>query len=54
MIVNHNDTRLTSTMVLERCGATRIEFHNATPGEPTDGAFIEAFNTKLRTECLNT
>ena len=24
------------------------------PGKPTDNAFIEAFNSKLRTECLNT
>jgi putative transposase len=23
------------------------------PGKPTDNAFIEAFNSKLRTECLN-
>lgn len=23
------------------------------PGEPTDNAFIEAFNSKLRSECLN-
>lgn len=24
------------------------------PGKPTDNAFIEAFNSKLRSECLNT
>ena len=24
------------------------------PGKPTDNAFIEAFNGRLRTECLNT
>jgi putative transposase len=24
------------------------------PGKPTDNAFIEAFNSKLRAECLNT
>jgi putative transposase len=23
------------------------------PGKPTDNAFIESFNGKLRTECLN-
>lgn len=23
------------------------------PGKPTDNAFIEAFNSKLRNECLN-
>ncbi len=23
------------------------------PGKPTDNAFIEAFNSKLRSECLN-
>ena len=32
--------------------------HNVTldfsrPGKPTDNAFIEAFNSKLRSECLN-
>lgn len=24
------------------------------PGKPTDNAFIEAFNSKLRSECVNT
>jgi putative transposase len=24
------------------------------PGQPTDNAFIEAFNGRLRAECLNT
>jgi putative transposase len=23
------------------------------PGKPTDNAFIEAFNSRFRTECLN-
>lgn len=31
----------------------RVELDFSRPGKPTDNAFIEAFNARLRTECLN-
>lgn len=30
-----------------------VTLHFSRPGKPTDNAFIEAFNSKLRSECLN-
>jgi putative transposase len=30
-----------------------VEIDFFRPGKPTDNAFIEAFNARLRTECLN-
>ena len=30
-----------------------IEFHFIEPGKPTQAAFIESFNARLRDECLN-
>ena len=31
-----------------------VTFDFSRPGKPTDSAFIEAFNGRLRAECLNT
>ena len=36
-------------MVQER----RVEWHYIAPGEPTQNAFVESFNGRLRDECLN-
>jgi putative transposase len=30
-----------------------VEIDFSRPGKPTDNAFIEAFNARLRAECLN-
>ena len=30
-----------------------VELDFSRPGKPTDNAFIEAFNSKFRSECLN-
>jgi putative transposase len=30
-----------------------VEIDFSRPGKPTDNAFIEAFNARLRVECLN-
>ena len=53
MIVSDNGTELTSMAILrwpkERC----VEWHYTTPGKPTQNAFVESFNGKLRDECLN-
>jgi putative transposase len=52
-IVSDNGTELTSVAVLrwsqERC----VEWHYIAPGKPTQNAFVESFNGKLRDECLN-
>jgi putative transposase len=32
----------------------RVEIDFSRPGTPTDNAYIEAFNSRLRAECLNT
>jgi putative transposase len=53
MIVSDNGTALTSNAVLEWCGDARIEWHYAAPGKPTQNAFVESFNGRMRDELLN-
>jgi putative transposase len=52
-IVSDSGTELTSCAILswsqERC----IDWHYIAPGKPTQNAFIESFNGKLRDELLN-
>ena len=53
MIVSDNGTELTSNAVLQYCGEAKIEWHYTTPGKPTDNAFVESFNGRMRDELLN-
>jgi putative transposase len=53
MIVSDNGTELTSNAILEWCGEARIEWHYTTPGKPTQNAFVESFNGRMRDELLN-
>jgi putative transposase len=53
MIVSDNGTELTSNAVLEWCGEARIEWHYTTPGKPTQNAFVESLNGRMRDEQLN-
>ena len=53
MIVSDNGTELTSNAVLEWCGQAKIEWHYTTPGKPTQNAFVESFNGRMRDELLN-
>jgi putative transposase len=53
MIVSDNGTELTSNAVLEWCGDAKIKWHYTTPGKPTQNAFVESFNGRMRDECLN-
>ncbi len=46
-------TQLTSNAVLEWCGEARIEWHYTTPGKPTQNAFVESFNGRMRDKLLN-
>jgi putative transposase len=52
MIVSDNGTELTSAAVL-RWASGRVDWHYIEPGKPVQNAFIEAFNSRLRDECLN-
>ena len=53
MVVSDNGTELTSTAILRWSQEQRIEWHYIAPGKPTQNAYIESFNGKLRDECLN-
>jgi putative transposase len=53
MIVRDNGTELTSSAVLEWCGEAKIEWYYTAPGEPTQNAFVESFNGRMRGEPLN-
>ncbi len=51
--VSDNGTELTSMAILRWCQETGIEWHYIAPGKPTQNAFIESFNGRLRDELLN-
>ena len=52
-IVSDNGTELTSNAVLEWCGKAKVEWHYTAPGKPTQNAFVESFNGRMRDELLN-
>jgi putative transposase len=52
-IVSDNGTELTSMAILNWCQETGVEWHYIAPGKPTQNAFIESFNGRLRDELLN-
>jgi putative transposase len=51
--VSDNGTEFTSMAVLRWVQETGIDWHYIAPGKPTQNAFIESFNGKLRDEGLN-
>jgi putative transposase len=51
--VSDNGTELTGMAVLRWCQELRIEWHYIAPGKPTQNAFVESFNGRLRDELLN-
>jgi putative transposase len=53
MIVSDNGTELTSMAILCWSKERRVEWHYKALGKPTQNAFVESFNSKLRDECLN-
>jgi len=53
MIVSDNGTELTSNAVLEWCSKAQVEWHYISPGKPTQNAFVESFNGRMRDELLN-
>lgn len=52
-IVSDNGTEFTSMAILKWVQDTAVDWHYIAPGKPTQNAFIESFNGKLRDECLN-
>lgn len=52
-IVSDNGTELTSCAILSWSGERKVGWHYIAPGKPTQNAFIESFNGKLRDELLN-
>jgi putative transposase len=53
-IVSDNGTELTSNAILEWADKQKVGWRYIAPGKPTDNAFVESFNGRLRDECLNT
>ena len=51
--VSDNGTELTSMAILRWSQEREIEWHYTAPGKPTQNAFIESFNGRLRDELLN-
>jgi putative transposase len=51
--VSDNGTEFTSMAILRWCQASGVEWHYIAPGKPTQNAFIESFNGRLRDEHLN-
>ena len=53
MIVSDNGTELTSNAILDWCAAHQVDWHYIAPDKPTQNAFIESFNGRMRDELLN-
>jgi putative transposase len=51
--VSDNGTELTSLAILRWSQERGVEWHYIAPGKPTQNAFIESFNGRLRDELLN-
>ncbi|GIL18885.1 MAG: transposase [Oligoflexia bacterium] len=48
-----NGPEMTSKDFLDWAYRNKIEIEYIQPGKPTQNAFIESFNSRIRTECLN-
>lgn len=52
-IISDNGTELTSMTILQWTKDREVNWHYIAPGKPTQNAFVESFNGRLRDECLN-
>ena len=52
-VVSDNGTEFTSNAILTFADDCKIDWHDIAPGKPTQNAFIESFNGRLRDELLN-
>src|SRR5436853_6757492 len=53
MVVSDSGSELTSNAILTWADHSLVEWHYIAPGKPTQNAFIESFNARLRDELLN-
>jgi putative transposase len=53
MVVSDNGSEFTSNAILTWADQSRVAWHYIAPGKPTQNAFIESFNGRLRDELLN-
>ena len=53
MIVSDHGTEFTSNAILARSEQWKIAWHYIAPGKPTQNAFVESFNGRMRDELLN-
>ncbi len=53
LCVSDNGTELTSMAILRWSQETGVDWHYIAPGKPTQNAFVESFNGRLRDELLN-
>ena len=53
MVVSDNGSELTSNAILTWADQSRVAWHYIAQGTPTQNAFIESFNGRLRDELLN-
>jgi putative transposase len=53
MIVSDNGTEFTSNAILSWAAEHQVDWHYIAPGKPTQNAFAESFNGKMRDELLN-
>ena len=52
-VVSDNGTEFTSNAILKFVDDRKFDWHSIAPGKPTQNAFIESFNGRLRDELLN-
>jgi len=52
-VVSDNGTEFTSNAILTFADDRKIDWHYIAPGKPTQNAFVESFNGRLRDELLN-
>jgi putative transposase len=53
LAVVSNGTEVTTASILRWSQERQVEWHYIAPGKPTQNAFVESFNGRLRDECLN-
>ena len=53
MIISDNGTEFTSNAILAFADKRKVDWHYIAPGKPTQNAFIESFNGRLRDKLLN-
>jgi len=53
VIVSDNGTEFTSSAVLAFTQAAKLDWRYIAPGKPTQNAFAESFQGRMRDECLN-